>query len=216
VFLYEIRTEIILLDHEFYILYSEHPRCDRYSSLYRLSLYIADSFFITSAVHLARTTIELLSNSTTKQAEHKHLLWDMLLSQYDQTYDANILPEAITLQREIIPLKLYDSIYARSNLITVLQLYYDQTGDEKVVDEAVDIRHFVLNDLPLDHPEGASLHLNLSVVVLKRKFEHSGNIDILRETFELNRQALRICPTNHSNRSHYLSSLGTSLCSLFS
>jgi hypothetical protein len=67
----------------------------------------------------------------------------------------------------------------------VLQLYYDQTGDEKVLDEAIDIQRSVLNDLPLDHPEGASLRLYLSVV-LKRKFEHSGNIDILRETVELN------------------------------
>jgi hypothetical protein len=56
VFLYEIITEIIQLDHKVYILYSEHPRCDGSSTVKHL-VGLAPSLFARVGCHTNETLL---------------------------------------------------------------------------------------------------------------------------------------------------------------
>jgi tetratricopeptide (TPR) repeat protein len=125
--------------------------------------------------------------------------------------DLKVLDEAIKVYREVLPLQSQSAdpncMVSVSALATALSIRFQQTGNLRDINEAIDLQKVSL--APSDPNHNRALH-NLAAAFYLRHSRNSNSAD-LDKAIELQREALGSCDLSHPERTRYLSNLASSL-----
>jgi tetratricopeptide (TPR) repeat protein len=101
-----------------------------------------------------------------------------------------------------------------NNLAASLRTRFDQTGEESLLAEAIELHRESVSLRPGGHPDRSKSCNNLAGV-LRVLFHRTGKESLLAETIELYREALSLRPGGHPGRSMLCSNLAGSLWTRF-
>lgn len=106
--------------------------------------------------------------------------------------------------------KLFRSISRRpgggnwmTSLSTMLYLEYRATGNEEVLNEAIDISWKILSYIPLEHAKRPNSLKQLSGLIMER-FSRNGEMADLEQSIKLSKEALQNLPQNSPSRCEFL------------
>jgi hypothetical protein len=124
-----------------------------------------------------------------------------LITQLDLVYDAGLLDGTIKLAREAVVLSESDADIIEACLLLAYSLVqrYKHRGDDRSLEEAVDLQRVALAFCPNGHPSRAQSCGNLAGSLMTC-YERSGNDCILDEAIDLQREALALRPQGHPKR----------------
>ncbi|KAJ6556003.1 CHAT domain-containing protein [Mycena capillaripes] len=101
-----------------------------------------------------------------------------------------------------------------SNLVNGLWTRFQQRGDTRDIDEALELRREVVTPCQPPHPRHDSALNNLAIT-LRERFQQQGDAKDLDEAIEIHRKALSFRGPSHPDRSMSLNNLGVAVLTRF-
>ncbi|KAJ7207439.1 CHAT domain-containing protein [Mycena pura] len=162
------------------------------------------------AIKLDREALVLLGPS---HEWYAGCMWNLALAITDhleERTNARDINEVIKLYRELLTQPDFDHVVILNNLGKTLHMQYEQEGDPKYLDEAIQLFREQLALLGPSHAKRSKCLNNLGAVIGIR-FEKKGDERDLDEAIQLHREALDLATTLHSYRGSSLNNLAAAV-----
>ncbi|KAF9233254.1 CHAT domain-containing protein [Melanogaster broomeanus] len=188
------------------------------------------------AIQHHRTVLQLRPEGHPDCSGSLNNLANALSTRFEQQGDQKDLEEAIQLHRTALQLRPEatqiiqlpsatlpmhsrpeghpDHSASLNNLANALSTQYDQQGDGKDLDEAIQLHSSALQLRSEGHP-GHSASINNLATALSTRFEHQGDGKDLADAIQHHRAALHLMSEGHPGHSGILYNLGAALSTQF-
>ncbi|MDQ0958640.1 hypothetical protein QFZ66_002518 [Streptomyces sp. B4I13] len=172
-----------------------------------------------AAITVARDAVQRVSSEDPNRAVYLHALGEALQARHEDTDDRNPLGEAVTVFRQAVRTARPDDpglpMY-RAHLADCLLEQFRGSGTTEHLNEAIEAHALAVHPAHLDNGDPARARLlgNLGML-LRERFERTGEPGYLHEAVAVGRSALEAGPEDALFRAAALTNLGSSLRNQF-
>ncbi|NUK01106.1 CHAT domain-containing protein [Streptomyces lunaelactis] len=172
-----------------------------------------------AAITIAREAVQRISSDHPNRAGYLHTLGEALQARHKDTGDRKPLAEAIAVFRQAVRIAHPDdparAMY-RAHLADTLLAQFRSTETTEHLNDAIEAHGLAVHPAHADNGDEAQGRLlcNLSIL-LRERFERTGEPGYLHEAITIGRRALEAAPKGDPTRASVLSNLGAALRNRF-